>query len=120
MTASQKICVCVLKYAPVVSTACLTLHIALLLFGFRPVLECVVGLTPLPSVVLFSASHAFRFCLLHKMLIGYSFAVDLCCSYERVVGFGNTLTPLRLLMLYIGVELLYEVAKIRGRLCWGR
>ena len=117
MTTSQKICVFILKYAPVVSTACLSLHVALLLFGFDPVLECMVGTTLLPSVVLFSASHAFHFCLLHKMLIVYSFVVDSCCSYERMIGFGNLLTPLRLLMLYIGLELLYATYRAKGRLC---
>lgn len=117
MTRSQKFCLHILKYAPVASTVCMTTHIALLLFGYTPVFECVVGTAPLPSVVLFSASHAFRFCLLHKMLIIYSLLADLCCSYERVIGFGNALTPMRFLMLYIGCELIVATVKCKGRLC---
>lgn len=115
MSKSQRISIMLIKYAPVISTLCMTVHIALLLLGYKSPAEAIVGTTLLPSIVLLTASHAFRFCALHKILICYTFVVDLCCKYERIIGFGDLLTPMRVVMLLIGLRLLFAVLKNKKR-----
>lgn len=111
MSKSHKISITLLKYTPVISALCMAVHIALLLLGYKSPAEAIVGITFLPSLVLLTTSHAFHFCLLHKLLICYTFVVNLCCKYERLIGFGELLTPARVIMLLVGLRLLIAVSK---------
>lgn len=119
MTVAQRLCLAALKYAPVVSAAAMLAHAALLVLGLHDgVTETVCGTALLPSLVLLATSHAFHFCWLHKAFIVYMLSVDLCCNYERDIGFGHVLPAMRLLMVFVGL-LLFAVL-IRKSKCYAK
>lgn len=119
MTVAQRLCIAALKYAPVASSAAMLAHAALLALGYSDgVTETVCGTALLPSLVLLATSHAFHFCWLHKAFIVYTLAVDLCCNYERSIGFGLALPAMRLVMVFVGL-LLFAIL-IRKSKCYAK
>lgn len=119
MTVAQRLCLAALKYAPVVSAAAMLVHASLLVLGLHDgVTETVCGTALLPSLVLLATSHAFHFCWLHKAFIAYTLSVDMCCNYERDIGFGHFLPTVRLAVVFIGL-LLFAIL-IRKSKCYAK
>lgn len=81
------------------------IHCGLLLCGINCVV-CEVLLGLLVFYVLWYTSRHIGLCNLHRLGLLYGYAVFFCCSYERMIGFGFMLKPMRWTMFLIGLALL--------------
>lgn len=98
------------------------IHTGLLIFGINgPCADTIAGSAIIPSILIFSMSHLFKFCYIHKLLTIYSLAVDLCINFQRYVGFGYTLNIFRIIMFILGtilfLLLLFKFKKYRYKCC---
>ena len=83
-------------------------HTGLLIFGINgPCADTIAGSAIIPSILIFSMSHLFKFCYIHKLLTVYSLAVDLCINFHRLIGFGYLVEEFRILMFIIGTILFF-------------
>ena len=107
-----------IKSLPFIGTAFSVLHMALLLFagnsGYetRPdyintsmyivsfAVEKIWSVFLLVGFMIISKS--FGFCRLHRMAILYLFVNYSCYDYQRLIGFGNFITPIRAILLITG------------------
>ena len=75
-------------------------------FGLELIIaDSVVGCSILPSILIFSLSEVFQFCLVHKSLTGYSLLSDLLINANRYIGLGPLVLPLKFIMVMIGTIL---------------
>ena len=98
------------------------IHTGLLIFGINgPCADTIAGSAIIPSILIFSMSHLFKFCYIHKLLTIYSLAVDLCINFQRYIGFGYTLNIFRIIMFILGTILffllLFKFKKYRYKCC---
>lgn len=78
------------------------LHCGLLLCGVDNAwCEVVLGL--LVFHVLWYSSKRIGLCSLHRLGLLYGYSVFFCCSFQRAVGFGPMLVPMRWLMFCLGI-----------------
>ena len=97
-----------IKYIPIIMFLIMWFHTGLLIFGINgPCADTIAGSAIIPSILIFSMSHLFKFCYIHKLLTIYSLAVDLCINFQRYIGFGYTLNIFRILMFIIGTILFF-------------
>lgn len=83
------------------------LHCGLLLCGINCVV-CEVLLGLLVFHVLWYSSKRIGLCSLHRQGLLYGYSVFFCCSFERAIGFGVMLTPMRWLMFVLGIAITYK------------
>ena len=82
------------------------LHCSMLLGNYRfPMTEWLYDCSLLGAVSWFITSFAFGFCWIHRAFISYGVLVSLCIDFQRCFGFGSLLTPMRTLMVCLGVSL---------------
>lgn len=92
-----------LKYIPLCMFISMWIHTVLLNFNIDPPFaESIMGCALFPCILILSLSGVFKFCFIHKLMIMYSLIVDLCINFERYIGFGILLKPLRLIMSITG------------------
>ena len=117
-----KLGILTIKYIPIIMFLIMWFHTGLLIFGINgPCADTIAGSAIIPSVLIFSMSHLFKFCYIHKLLTIYSLAVDLCINFQRYVGFGYTLNIFRIIMFILGIILffllLFKFKKYRYKCC---
>lgn len=111
-----------IKYVPIVMFLIMWIHTGLLIVGVNgPCADTIAGSAIIPSLLILAISKLFRFCWLHKLFTMYSLSVDLCINYERLIGFGMLLQPLRSLFFIIGtflfILLIVKFNKYRKKCC---
>ena len=117
-----KLGILTIKYIPVLMFLIMWLHTGLLIFGINgPCADTIAGSAIIPSILIFSMSHIFKFCYIHKLLTVYSLAVDLCINFYRLIGFGCLIEEFRILMFMIGTILFFllllKFKKYRYKCC---
>ena len=117
-----KLGILTIKYIPVLMFLIMWLHTGLLIFGINgPCADTIAGSAIIPSILIFSMSHIFKFCYIHKLLTVYSLAVDLCINFQRLIGFGCLIEEFRILMFIIGTILFFllllKFKKYRYKCC---
>ena len=111
-----------IKYIPIVMFLIMWIHTGLLIAGVNgPCADIIAGSAIIPSLLILAVSRLFRFCWLHKLFTMYSLSVDLCINYERLIGFGLLLQPIRSLLFIIGtflfILLIVKFNKYRKKCC---
>ena len=111
-----------IKYIPIIMFLIMWLHTGLLIFGINgPCADTIAGSAIIPSILIFSMSHLFKFCYIHKLLTIYALAVDLCINFQRLIGFGCLIEEFRILMFIIGTILFFllllKFKKYRYKCC---
>lgn len=111
-----------IKYVPIVMFLIMWIHTGLLIVGVNgPCADTIAGSAIIPSLLILAISRLFRFCWLHKLFTMYSLSVDLCINYERLIGFGMLLQPIRSLLFIIGtflfILLIVKFNKYRKKCC---
>ena len=111
-----------IKYIPIVMFLIMWIHTGLLIVGVNgPCADTIAGSAIIPSLLILAISKLFRFCWLHKLFTMYSLSVDLCINYERLIGFGLLLQPIRSLLFIIGtflfILLIVKFNKYRKKCC---
>ena len=111
-----------IKYIPIVMFLIMWIHTGLLIVGVNgPCADIIAGSAIIPSLLILAVSRLFRFCWLHKLFTMYSLSVDLCINYERLIGFGLLLQPIRSLLFIIGtflfILLIVKFNKYRKKCC---
>ena len=117
-----KLGILAIKYIPIIMFLIMWIHTGLLIFGINgPCADTIAGSAIIPSILIFSMSHLFKFCYIHKLLTVYSLAVDLCINFHRLIGFGYTLNIFRIIMFILGTILffllLFKFKKYRYKCC---
>lgn len=98
------------------------IHTGLLIIGINgPCADTIAGSAIIPSILILAISGLFKFCWLHKAFTIYSLCVDLCINYERLMGFGPILQPLRVAIFILGIVLfillIVKFKKYKERCC---
>lgn len=111
-----------IKYIPIIMFLIMWIHTGLLILGIDgPCADTIAGSAIIPSILIFSMSHIFKFCYIHKLLTIYSLVVDLCINFQRYIGFGYTLNIFRIIMFILGTILffllLFKFKKYRYKCC---
>ena len=111
-----------IKYIPIIMFLIMWIHTGLLIIGVNgPCADTIAGSAIIPSILIFSMSHLFKFCYIHKLLTIYSLVVDLCINFQRYVGFGSTLNIFRIIIFILGTILffllLFKFKKYRYKCC---
>ena len=97
-----------IKYVPIIMFLIMWIHTGLLILGINgSCADIIAGSAIIPSILIFSMSHVFKFCYIHKLLTVYSLCVDLCINFQRLIGFGNLIEEFRILMFIIGTILFF-------------
>ena len=117
-----KLGILAIKYIPITMFLIMWIHTGLLILGINgPCADTIAGSAIIPSILIFSMSHIFKFCYIHKLLTVYSLAIDLCINFQRYIGFGCTLNIVRTIMFIIGTILFFlllvKFNKYRYRCC---
>lgn len=110
-----KIGLLAIKYIPIIMFIIMWVHVGLLLIGYKGACaDILVGSAIIPSLLILAMSDLFCFCLLHKALTMYSLVVDLCISFERLIGFKHLLCPCRIFIFICGISLfIFLIFKFR-------
>lgn len=111
-----------IKYIPIIMFLIMWIHTGLLILGIDgPCADTIAGSAIIPSILIFSMSHIFKFCYIHKLLTVYSLSVDLCINFQRLIGFGYLVEELRILMFTLGTILFFllllKFKKYRYKCC---
>lgn len=117
-----KLGILAIKYIPIIMFLIMWIHTGLLIIGIDgPCADTIAGSAIIPSILIFSMSHIFKFCYIHKLLTIYSLAVDLCINFQRYIGFSYTLNIFRIIMFVLGTIifflLLLKFKKYRYKCC---
>lgn len=112
---SHRSCVFFMRFTPVINTIALVAHIAFLLAGKDYYYaEILAGAPLLYSMMLYSLSRKFHFCKLHRAMLCYDFAVELCILLQWLDAFKHTVCFFRWFMLVAGgIILLMSTFKLR-------
>ena len=117
-----KLGILAIKYIPIIMFLIMWIYTGLLIFGINgSCADTIAGSAIIPSILIFSMSHLFKFCYIHKLLTIYALAVDLCINFQRLIGFGYIVEELRILMFIIGTILFFllllKFKKYRYKCC---
>ena len=117
-----KLGILAIKYIPIIMFLIMWIHTGLLILGIDgPCADTIAGSAIIPSILIFSMSHIFKFCYIHKLLTVYSLAIDLCINFQRYIGFGCIIKEVRIVMFIIGTILffllLFKFNKYRYKCC---
>lgn len=88
---------------PPIGCLVMLIHCCCLLGGyiFLPT-EWIFDCSLLGSLAWFVTSFAFGFCWVHRAFLTYGVAISFCIDFQRCIGFGDFLYPLRYTMVAIG------------------
>lgn len=116
----HKIALICLKYIPVIMFLLMWIYTIFALFGINLwIADTIVGCAILPSILIFSLSQVFHFCVLHKSLTGFSLTVDILINIDKYFGFGTVLFPIQLGVGLVGlilfIMLLWKVDRFRNK-----
>lgn len=119
-SSEHKIALLCLKYIPVVMFLSMWIYTLFALFGVNLWLaDTIMGCSILPSLLIFSLSQIFHFCILHKSLTAYSLCVDLLINIEKYFGFGSALVPIQTIVALVGfilfICLLYKIDAFKNK-----
>lgn len=104
------LCIATVRYIPVIMAVAMLIHVITLLMGYNLPIADVLTSQSLATFAFFMViSHAFKFCIWHRMIILYNYVVSLCIDYQRNVGFGQYLLIARILTFVIGFLLVILV-----------
>lgn len=79
-----KIFLICIKYIPIIMAAVVLVHTALIItVQYESVFAKTFGISILPALIVYSAQKAFRFCLIHKLLLWYCVFADFCLSLHN-------------------------------------
>lgn len=117
-----KLGILAIKYIPIIMFLIMWIHTGLLILGINgPCADTIAGSAIIPSILIFSMSHIFKFCYIHKLLTIYALAIDLCINFQRLIGFGCLVEEFRILMFMIGTILFFllllKFKKYRYKCC---
>ena len=99
-----KIGLLALKYIPIIMFLIMWVHTGLLIFNISgPCADTIAGSAIIPSILILAISQVFKFCYIHKILTIYSLVIDFCINFQRYIGFGIILYPIRILMFIVGI-----------------
>ena len=117
-----KLGILTIKYIPILMFLIMWLHTGLLIFGINgPCADTIAGSAIIPSILICSMSHIFKFCYIHKLLTVYSLAVHLCINFQRYIGFGYTLNIFRIIIFILDTILFFllllKFKKYRYKCC---
>ena len=117
-----KLCLLTIKYVPIIMFLIMWIHTGFLLMGINGVIaDRVAGCAIIPSILIFSMSHVFKFCYIHRALTIYSLITDLCINFERYFGFGCMRDSIRIIMFSIGLILflllLFKFKQYQSKCC---
>ncbi len=107
-SSKEKLCIILLKYIPVICAIVMFLHVVLLLLGIK---LCVAPLTVLTLVTIMVIYWSFtlKFCLVHICSSLYTIFILWCCYIQAYIGFGEYLSAIRSIALFLGVTLLMSI-----------
>ena len=106
--ADYKLGILAIKYIPIIMFLIMWIHTGLLILGINgPCADTIAGSAIIPSILIFSMYHIFKFCYIHKLLTVYSLAIDLCINFQRYIGFGYIIEEIRIIMFIIGTILFF-------------
>ena len=111
-----------IKFIPIIMFFIMWIHTGLLIIGINgPCSDTIAGSAIIPSILILAISSLFKFCWLHKAFTIYSLCVDLSINYERLIGFGPILQPLRVAIFILGIVLfillIVKFKKYKERCC---
>ena len=92
-----------LRWFVTIAFLCMVVHCSLLLFGFSFYFAEIVTIVLGFYLVHRIAFHFFRFCIITRMMIYYTWIYMVCIWFERFIGFGGLLVYARVFMLIIGL-----------------
>lgn len=96
----------VVGVVPPIGALIMLLHCCVLLSGGKLwMTEWVFYCSLLGALAWFSLSFAMGFCWVHRAFISYGMLISACIDFQRCFGFGVLLTPMRTLMVCLGVSL---------------
>ena len=99
-----------IKYIPVLMFLIMWIHTGLLILEINlGVADTIAGCAIIPSILILSISRMLQFCNIHKLLTIYSLLIDLCINWNRYIGFGVLLSPMRIFFFTIGTLLLIKL-----------
>ena len=110
-TLGIKISIIVLKFLPVICAFVMLFHVSLLIskrLDENRVIEATewtISLPAAPALTAIILSKQLGFCSLHRHFIIYTSIVSYCIKFQNSIGFGNFLTPMRWVMLIVGIIL---------------
>ena len=108
-----------LKYAPIVASFGWVLFLVARLFGwYMPVIELME--IAIGFYVVWAFSNLLNFCLVHKVMIHYSFAVTMFYLFHREIGLGSVHKECVCVLLVVGVALfVWLIFRRFGKKCVG-
>ena len=117
-----KLGILAIKYIPIIMFLIMWIHTGLLILDINgPCADTIAGSAIIPSILIFSMSHMFKFCYIHKLLTIYALSIDLCINFHRLIGFGSLVEEFRILMFIIGTILFFllllKFKKYRYKCC---
>jgi len=114
--AIKKLSVVALKYAPMVASLVMCLHVGLLLVGIdTETADYTFSLPLFPWLVCMLWSKAFGFCTMHRHCITYVMAITYCIKYQEDYGFGGMLTMARLIAFVLGIAIIVTFLLVSKR-----
>ena len=106
----KKLTLLAFKYVPVIAAFIMCVHCLLLLLGMNflaaPMLFSV---SIVPAFIFILLSITLKYCKIHQQFVGYICAVSFCSFWKTHFGFGILLTPIRILVLLIGMYLFIKL-----------
>lgn len=101
-----KLGILAIKYIPIACAFLTWLNLFISIFDYRlDIVEALCGITVFPAVVLLLMAEIFKFCWIHKAFTIYAIISDTLINMERFIGLGIFNTPLKSLMLSVGIIL---------------
>lgn len=101
-----------LKHSVILSDIVMTLHCFLIVVGVKTFFaEYITGHCLMGAIDLFLASFLLKFCWLYRSFVLHNLVVYTCIVYEREIGFGILLTPIRYFLLISGIFLILLLFK---------
>lgn len=103
-TTKYKLAMICLKYIPLCMFLSMWIHTILLTFGISLFFaETIMGCALFPCILILSLSGIFQYCYIHKVMTVYALVIDIFINYERYIGFGILLAPLKIMCSLIGL-----------------
>lgn len=111
-TRNYKRLIWLIKWTPHTLLALMVLHCTLLLCGVDSELLAHIGVSPLLYVVMLVLSYKLEFCGFHRLALHYDLAVWCLCWLREYGVLDDCLTPLRVIMLCVGVAIITITATV--------
>lgn len=110
-TLGVKISIIVLKFMPVIAAFLMLSHVSFLIFNnlgkarITETTDWTISLPVVPAATAIILSKQLGFCSIHRHMIVYTSIMSYCIKFQKDIGFGVMLMPMRWIMLVSGVIL---------------